>query len=165
MNMSSKFYSWEYYMDDLGDLLLWTIKGSGHLGLRRVVDLGRRLSGNMGAEGILLPRAEGIRQLGAEESRQPGAEGIKGAGWAEGIKGAGWAEGIRGELVWGGGVLGRGGEDDHVCVEVEMEDGGSYAILFNFHLVGAFPKCLIFCTEGVSFYLIWNHGGDGYLDI
>jgi hypothetical protein len=124
--------------------LLWTIKGSGHLGLRRVVDLGRRLSGNMGAEGILLPRAEGIRQLGAEESRQPGAEGIKGAGWAEGI---------RGELVWGGGVLGRGGEDDHVWVEVEMEDGGSYAILFDFHLVGAFPKCHILVQREYLFSL------------
>jgi hypothetical protein len=35
MNMSPKFYSWEYYMDDLGDLLLWTIKGSGHPGAQK----------------------------------------------------------------------------------------------------------------------------------
>jgi hypothetical protein len=41
-------------------------------------------------------------------------------------------------------VLGRGGEDDHAWVVAEMEDRGSDVILFDFHLVGTFPKRLIF---------------------
>jgi hypothetical protein len=35
-------------LDDLGDLYLWIMRGSGHLGLRRVVDLGPRGSGDLG---------------------------------------------------------------------------------------------------------------------
>jgi hypothetical protein len=45
-------------------------------------------------------------------------------------------------------LLDLGGEDDHAWVEAEMEDGGSDVILFDFHLVGTFPKRLILRNGG-----------------
>jgi hypothetical protein len=49
-------------------------------------------------------------------------------------------------------------------ISIQNYTWGSDVILFGSHL-GRFLNVLYFDTEGVAFYLIWNYGGNGYLDI
>jgi hypothetical protein len=84
-------------------------------------------------------------------------------GWVEPGRRGGWilgggAPGRMGGWILGGGAPGRRGrgapgigiEDDDTDSDSNLAKG-IYVLLFDFHLVGTFPKRLIF-LDGESFY-------------